>query len=153
MILKSLDLHLASCDKDEAKKMEPISYNRITDMAAMYRIYLALFMHRPSFSRTYALVAAVKDYKDTRAWRTYHRSSKILAELVEERRAGIWRSFDDLNQFRMPTGKKDVEWLKRADGAVSAPYYQTTKTVQEMLTVMPDSAKQSQESGQFAGTN
>ena len=120
MILKSLDVHLASCDKDEAKKMEPISYSRITEMAAMYRIYLALFMHQPSFSRTYACVAAVKDYKETREWRLFHRSEEILTELLAERRAGIWRSFEDLNQFRMPTGKKDAEWLKRADGAVSA---------------------------------
>lgn len=49
------------------------------------------------------------------------RSSEILDELIDERRAVIWRSFDDLNQFRMPTGKKDLGWLKRADAAVSEP--------------------------------
>ncbi|KAL8790153.1 MAG: hypothetical protein Q9195_006480 [Heterodermia aff. obscurata] len=50
----------------------------------------------------------------------------------------------------MPTGKKDLEWLKRADGAVSEPNHQRTKTVHEMLTMPPDSAKLFQESGQSA---
>ena len=123
MVLKSLDLHLSSCDKDEAKKMEPISYSRITDLAAMYRIFVALCMHRPNFSWTYASAATIMHYKETWAWRYFTRTSEILAKMTDKSRAGIWRSFDDLNQFRMPTGKKDLEWLKRADGAVSESHY------------------------------
>ena len=123
-------------------------------MAAMYRIYVALCMHQPSFSATYACVAAVEHCKETLAWKWLMRGTEILDKLTDERRAVIWRSFDDLNQFRMPTGNKNLEWLKRADGAVSeSNYHRGPKKIHAMLTMNPDSAKLFQKSGQFAGTN
>lgn len=31
--------------------------------------------------------------------------------------AGVGTFLDDLGKFRMPTGKKSIEWLDRADAA------------------------------------
>ena len=33
---------------------------------------------------------------------------------------GIAKMFDSLDRYRMPSGPKDLQWLNRADSAVSA---------------------------------
>lgn len=54
LILKSLDLYLANCGKVEAAKLNSITYSRITDMAAMYRILAAVQLHKPAQSLRYS---------------------------------------------------------------------------------------------------
>ena len=88
-------------------------------MAAMYRIYLAIMMHRPPFSVKYGKAFSWKDCDTSRRWRILNRSTDVLDMLVDEKRARLWRTLEDLNQFRMPTGKKDYVWLEGADRAVS----------------------------------
>lgn len=119
LVLRSLDMHLGSCNKSEAAKINDITYSRITDMAAMCRIYLAILMHRPPFSVEYGKAFSWKDCDTSRTWRLSNRSSDVLDMLVDEKRARLWRTLEDLNQFRMPTGKKDNVWLEGADRAVS----------------------------------
>ena len=118
-MLRSLDMYLGSCSKSEAAKINDITYRRITDMAAMYRIYLAVIMHRPSFSVEYGKASSWKDCDTSRTWRLSFRSSDVLDMLSDEKSARLWRTLENLNQFRMPLGKKDNVWLEGADRAVS----------------------------------
>ena len=119
LALKALDLFMADCDKREAKKINSITYSRITDMAAMYRIFCALPMHRPQFSFSYATNAATIPHMHTFAWKIFLRSGELLAGVADKSREPAWYALDDLSQFKMPNGRKDIAWLNRADVAVS----------------------------------
>lgn len=131
VLLKSLDHYLAHCGKTEAAKIDPITYVAITDLAAVYRVYRALRMHRPTpCSRYETEDEARKTYKESYIWTMLDNLKEISKASHDPRRRQYGNEFENLNQFRMPTGKKTHEWLDRADNAVSGSplrYHQSSK--------------------------
>lgn len=118
-MLKSLDLYLATCSKTEAAKIDAITYSRITDMAAMYRILVALRMHRPTPSLHYSSITECIKWRDAPKWRLWPVEKDILRIMEDPRQFRSWKALSKLENFRMPTGKRDEDWIKRADSAVS----------------------------------
>lgn len=119
IILNSLDIYLSECGKTEAGKIDFITYNRITDMAAMYRILAALRMHRPSMSLRYTYVEEVMKTRDSATWRLWRHKEKILEIMEDPQKFRFGTAFHNMERYRMPSGKKTEQWLDRADSAVS----------------------------------
>lgn len=119
IILKSLDLYLRKCRKAEAGKIDYITYNRVTDLAAAYRILAALRMHRPFISVRYISETEIIKTRDTLTWRLWRHDDEIAEVLDDLRKFRFGTAFHNLDRYRMPRGKKDQQWLERANSAVS----------------------------------
>ena len=110
LILKSLDLYLAKCGTREAKKIDPMVYCKITDIAALYQILTAIRMHRPTLSFRYTSSTLVLS-----------KIGRKLKEVFENPRLFHFRrSFNNLDKFKFPSGKKNEQWLDRAHSARNA---------------------------------
>lgn len=117
--MKSLDVYLASCAKSEAEKIDFVIYSRITDIAAMHRIFMMLMMHRPAITLDPPQTMDVIKHHESRAMRLWHRVTAMSKMLDDPRLWNLGHTFDSLEAFRMPSGKRDLVWLSRADHAVS----------------------------------
>ena len=115
LILKSLDLYLGECQKKDAEKINAISYSLITDMAAMYRIWSALRMHRPSQSFPYTKIEEILKKRHSKTWRLWRVQTKLMEWDKDPQKPPLGNALDNFNKFKMPMGKKTQEWLDRAD--------------------------------------
>lgn len=88
-------------------------------MAAAYRILAALRMHRPSISLRYTSVTEVMKTRDSPTWRLWRHKIKIAGILDNPRKFRFGTAFHNLDRYRMPSGKKNEQWLDRANSAVS----------------------------------
>lgn len=120
LVLKSLDLHLAKCGTKEARKIDPIVYSKITDLAAMYRILTAVHMHRPTPSLLYTLSTEIPSKTGTGTWRAWPHLDKMKQVFEDPQSFRFWHKLDSLDNFKIPKGKKNEEWLDRADSASRA---------------------------------
>ncbi|KAL8836359.1 MAG: hypothetical protein Q9170_002932 [Blastenia crenularia] len=120
VLLKSLDLYLANCSRTEAAKIDAITYSHLTDMAAMYRVLATLRMHRPAHSLEYTQIEFIKKTRDSQAWRLLSHNQEWQKIVQDPRQFRFGSALENLNKYRMPTGKKTQQWLESADHARAA---------------------------------
>jgi len=144
IILKSLDLYLCECGKAEAGKIDFITYNKITDMAATYRILAALRMHRPSVSLRYSSLTEVMKTRDSTTSRLWRHKEKMLEILENPRKFRFGTAFHILDKYRMPSGKKNEQWLDRANSAVSFHTFAKTLPLLQAMTLTARTSQQRQ---------
>ena len=120
LILKSLDLHLANCGKLEAAKLNSMTYSRITDMAAMYRIQAAVQMHRPAQSPLYTSSTEASKTRNSAFWRIASQDYKIIKLFDDPRQFRFQGALNDLDKYRMPKGVKNRQWQIACDAAYEA---------------------------------
>ncbi|KAL8966046.1 MAG: hypothetical protein Q9183_003546, partial [Haloplaca sp. 2 TL-2023] len=115
--LLSLDTHLATCSKEEAAKLDSMTYSRFSDFAALRRILTAFQMHRPSLSYKHLTKSEIPTYRDSFGWRILRLGERSSAEHEKEfSRGPLGSTVKDLNVFKMPTGRRDAGWLQKAEG-------------------------------------
>ena len=114
-LLLFLDDHLSKCSRSEATKIDQISYHRLSDLAALHKLLDIVRMHLPAVKPMVSTKEAL-GFRNTPAWR-WHENEEIAAAMGDPRQAGVGTILDDLERFRMPTGKRDLNWLNRADAA------------------------------------
>jgi len=112
-------MYLTRCGQTEASKIDAVTYSRITDMAAMYKVLAAIRMHRPSPSAHYSSVDEILKTHNSEKWRLWRRLTEVNEIVDDPRHFDFGNALGNLEVFRMPTGKKTQDWLNRADGAVS----------------------------------
>lgn len=120
LLLKSLDLYLAQCKKGEAMKIHPVTYNTVTDLAAMYRILAALRMHRPTPTLRYSSFAEVIETRDSQAWRLCRKGKGICKIMENPANFRYGNKLNDGNKYQMPKGRRNERWLERAESARNA---------------------------------
>ncbi|KAF6227588.1 hypothetical protein HO173_012117 [Letharia columbiana] len=110
-VLQYLDDFLDSCPRREAERIDQELQRCISELAAITRMMKLLDLHRPSFR-----LPSPDILQETRgAWQVLN---KLVIMLSAE--MGLGSFINPLNQFRMPTGRKDENWLARRDIAHSA---------------------------------
>ena len=112
-------MYLTRCGQTEASKTDAVTYSRITDMAAIYKILAAIRMHRPSPSAHYSSVDEILKTHIPGNWRLWLRLTEANAIVDDSRHFGFGTALNNLENFRMPMGKKTQDWLDRADRVVS----------------------------------
>lgn len=105
----------------------------------MYRILAALRMHRPSISVDNSYATDVMQHRDSRGWRLWPYNDMIVTKLEDPRHFRVGNLLGNLDEFRMPSGPRNLEWLERADSAVSicrAFYPQSYQHIEALLTLL-----------------
>ncbi|CAD6587437.1 MAG: hypothetical protein ASARMPRED_003099 [Alectoria sarmentosa] len=114
-VLQYLDDFLDNCPREDAERIDQEMQRCISELTAITRMMKLLDLHRPSFR-----LPGPDVLQETRtAWRVLN---KLGQDQVPMRSAemGPGSLINPLNQFRMPTGRKDEKWLVRRDIAHSA---------------------------------
>ncbi|KAI4196094.1 MAG: hypothetical protein LQ350_006791 [Teloschistes chrysophthalmus] len=120
-LLKALDNHLAVSKKSEAGKIDFMVYTKITETAALQRVLAALRMHRPMIPLEYGFIKeAMKLHDLPFRWRFQPSAIAFQALWSEPKNLRLGNMLNSLDKFRMPSGKKDLQWLERADNARQA---------------------------------
>ena len=111
VILQQLRDLLATCSQAEAARIDQNVYFCVSDLAAVSQMLKALQLHRPIFQRI--------DYRDAMkeqrsSWRTV---TKLVDNATPRKSStfGLGQLVQPLSKLRMPKGKRDATWLKRAD--------------------------------------
>lgn len=114
-VLQYLNDFLGTCPGKDAERIDQEMQRCISELAAITRMMKLLDLHRPSFG-----LPGLDTLQETRgAWQVL---SKLWQDPVPMTSAemGSGSLVNPLNQFRMPTGRKDEKWLIRRDIAHSA---------------------------------
>lgn len=94
-------------------------YTKITETAALQRVLAALRMHRPMIPLEYGFIKeAMKLHDLPFRWRFQPSAIAFQALWSEPKNLRLGNMLNSLDKFRMPSGKKDLQWLERADNAV-----------------------------------
>ena len=110
-VLRCLDDFLNNCTRKEAERIDPDIHRSISELTAITRMTKLLDLHRPSF-RSLGLDV----FNEARIpWQVLNNPVLTLSSEL-----GLGRWMNPLDQFRMPTGRKDEKWLARRDAAHSA---------------------------------
>ncbi|MCJ1238935.1 hypothetical protein MMC14_006927 [Varicellaria rhodocarpa] len=114
-LLLFLDDHLSKCSRSEAAKIDQISYHRLSDLAALHKLLDVVRMHLPAVEPMASTEHALR-FRNTPAWRL-HDNKQIAAAMGDSRQAGVGTILDNLERFRIHTGRRDLSWLNHTDAA------------------------------------
>lgn len=109
-VLQYLDDFLDNCPRKEAERIDQEMQRCISELAAITRMMKLLDLHRPSFR-----LPGPDILQETRAWQVVNKLGIMLSA-----EKGLGSLINPVNQFRMPTGRKDEKWLARRDIAHSS---------------------------------
>ena len=115
LVLQHLEKFLETCPRQETERIDQEMYKCISDMAAVERMLSILELHRPNF----AYPAENPFFQPGHTWRVHSRlllkpSKLTCAEM------GLGSALELAAKFRMPTGKRDEQWLSQRDQAQQA---------------------------------
>lgn len=87
-------------------------------MAAIYKIINAIRLQRPTQAVYYCDVHCVMRTHDLESWRSWYGLLGVNRMINDPERFNFGTTLENLETFRMPTGKKDMAWLSRVESAV-----------------------------------
>ena len=110
MVLQHLEKFLETCPRQETERIDQEMYKCVSDMAAVERMLSILELHRPNF----AYIAKNPFSQPSQTWRVH---SRLVLEPCKLTCAdmGLGSALDMSARFRMPTGKRDEQWLSQRD--------------------------------------
>ena len=114
LVLLFLDDYLSTCPRSEAAKMDQIMYYQLSNLAALNKLLDVVRMHVPATERLTSSDQVLK-FRNTRAWR-FHGNTKI-AGAMRNSFQDMGTVLGDLEKFHMPTGRRNMSWLDRADAS------------------------------------
>ena len=112
VVLQHLEKFLESCSPQDRKRIDHQMYKCISDMAAVERMLSIVGLHRPEF----AYVEQSPFHQPREAWLVH---SRLLIRPLDWN----WSKLDldstlaSSATFRMPTGRRDKQWLIERDRA------------------------------------
>lgn len=112
VVLQHLEKYLETCPRREVERIDQEMYKCISDMAAVERMLSVLELHRPNFG--YLDQPPFRQPKQ--AWQVHFRllikpSNMTCAQM------DLGSILDSSAKFRMPTGRRDEQWLAQRDRA------------------------------------
>ena len=112
VVLQHLENYLETCPRQEVGRIDQEMYKCISDMAAVERMLSILGLHRPNF----AYLAQTPFSQPIQTWRVQllEPSKLTCADM------GLGSALELSARFRMPTGKRDEQWLSQRDQAQQA---------------------------------
>ena len=115
VVLQHLEKFLEICPRQETERIDQEMYKCISDMAAVERMLSILELHRPNF----AYLATNPFSQLNHTWRVHYRLLKKPNKLTCAD-MGLGSALELSARFRMPTGKRDEQWLTQRDQAQQA---------------------------------
>ena len=115
IVLQHLEKFLETCPRQEIERIDQEMYKCISEMAAVERMLSILELHRPNF----AYLAESPFFQPSQTWWVHSRlllkpSRLTCADM------GLGSALELSARFRMPTGKRDEQWLSQRDQAQQA---------------------------------
>ena len=112
VVLQHLEKFLESCSPQERERIDHVMYKCISDMAAVERMLSIVELHRPNF----AYVEQNPFHQRREAWLVH---SRLLIRSLDLNcvRLDLDSTLASSADFRMPTGRRDEQWLIERDRA------------------------------------
>ena len=112
VVLQHLEKFLETCSRQEAERIDQEMYKCISKMAAVERMLSILGLHRPNF----AFPAQNSFRQPSQVWRV-HSSLLLKPSELTYTTMDIGSALEWLARFRLPTGRRDEQWLGQRDQA------------------------------------
>ena len=115
LVLQHLEDHLHSRPREEFDRVDQEMYKIISDLAAVEKTMMLVKYHRPIFtiSHTDGSTSDTCNF-DRQAWRVFV-PEKTKPDITTCTSIGLGTTIFPLDQFRMPKGPKNEEWLTKSD--------------------------------------
>ena len=121
VVLQHLERFLETCPRQEIERIDQEMYKCISDMAAVERMLSILELHRPNLDHRpdFAYLAKNPFVQSSQTWRVH---SQLLLKPYKLTCAelGLGSALELSAKLRMPTGKRDEQWLSQRDQAQQA---------------------------------
>ena len=110
VVLQHLQKFLDTCPHSEIQRIDQEMYKCISDIATIERMLGILELHRPNF----AFVAQNPFHQPSQAWQVHSNLRKKPSKMTCEQ-MDLGSALEASTRFRMPTGRRDEQWLAQRD--------------------------------------